>query len=664
MQESSYHQQLPDTDEKITTKKVKPDRVTRYFFTGLVVLTFFLLGSFLVVALATFFTGTDLRQQAAVNPAVIIRYSPATLTVTTGQEFTVPVELVTGGKSIAVAEVLPTFDKTFFQPISLTASTFLSSTLVPATVTTTGGFTSLLVAKPIAIPPTAATGQGQIALVKLKALKAGTSTVAFDQTRTRAPEFKGAPENIVGTYGPLAVTVTTSTTPTPTPTTTPTPGPESNRAKVTRLGNTAMSIRTTFTAKAGLNPADNTQWPQVALFTNNGTGYDGPFDYGSCATQLYGCGTPNKYLDKLIATIDVNNTSLVTTTPTTLSKLITFPTENETTAMVSKLSYAFFNDYWNPSTNPVTDRDVAITKVEILGPTGQVIETYTPTALSYLDDTSPTAVITNRFYFDKGIINPAGTVDSSQDGMKKAFDKVELETIVQNNSRANGAWKMTTEASFNVVSTSLGQKLLTVAEQSNPPTPPPTTPPTTPPSPQPPTTASASLQLQFRLGGLKKAGIQIPADVTVRYAASGSAAVTKVYNKTYTSIDGGTLASTTPLQLEGITVTTPITNVEVFVKTPTSLQKKIGTLTLNKGANQLLTTAELFVGDFNQDAGQKNVFNILDVSKMLTEYKALNNPITDANRAYDVNFDNNFNILDASYVIQNYQTLVLQGEQP
>lgn len=438
----------------VPVKKAGPDKANRYFFTALAVLTVILLGSFLLVALSTFFNKTDLRQQAATSSAVIIRYNPASLAVTVGQEFTVPVELVTGGKSIAVAEVLPAFDKTFFQPVSLVGSTFLATTLVPATITTAGDFTSLLVAKPIAIPPSGVTGQGQIALAKFKALKAGTSNITFDQTKTRAPEFNGEPENIVGTYGPVAVTVSAGTTQTP-------------EQICTQSGGTWKSLPTACVDRCSAIEEDSI--------------------CATVVTQGCDCGS---------------------------------------------------------------------------------------------------AKCTN----DSGscVTNPEAT----------------------------------------------------------------------------PSTASSNLKIQFKLGGLKKEGVQVPATVTVKYTASGSAAVVKQYGKTYTSTTSGTLASGTPLNLTGIELNEPVSNVEVYVKTPTSLQKKIGTLTLKTGANELLTTTELFVGDFNQDTDQANVFNILDVAKMLAQYKELNNPITDTNRSFDVNFDDNFNVLDTSYVIKNYQTLVLQGQEP
>ncbi len=652
-------------------------------------------GSFMWVALTSLSTTTDNRNQAAANPSTILRYDQNALTVTVGQEFTVPIELVTRGKSIAVAEVLPSFDPTFFQAISLTPGTFLSSQLVAGGITSGGtAFTSMMIAKPIVIPASGVTGQGVIAFVKLKALKAGTSNLSFDQSKSRAPEFNGPSENIIGTFTPKTITITAPTTPVlscrfcggtcqkvatdavcaavadppgqsciaDTATngckTVATGGTtESDVEKIGRLGSTIITVRTYFTTKAGFNPADNTTWAKVALFANNGTGFAGPFDAGSCATKLTGCGTPNRYLDTFITTIDTTpdwpdgTRPMYSNVQIPVSKLVVYPPTTGEPELFTKLSYAYFNDFWNPNTTPVTDRDVAITKVEFYGPNNVLLDTYTPGDLSFIDDTSSNP-ISQRFYFDTGLINDTGTVNDSQDGMKKAFDKVDLETIVQNQSRANGAWSMKKEASFNLVTKRLPKQIIALLGS------------TVPPGGTPATT-SASLRLGFRQQALKKAGITLPTTVTISYTPSGSAQVIKEYTKSYVSSASGQLTSTTPLVLDNVVATTPISNVSVWIKTPTSLQKKIGTVTLRAGVTSELESAnELFVGDFKQDGEQRNLFNILDVSKMLAEYKALDNPITDANRAFDVNFDNNFNILDASLVLSNYRTLELEGQAP
>ncbi|MBP7875446.1 hypothetical protein KA012_00435 [Candidatus Woesebacteria bacterium] len=410
---SDLRPQPTEINESLHSQNKKFLHFHRRFFVGLSLTVALLVSGFLWIAVGSFSKNTDNRNKAAIDPVTTIQFTPAAVTVSVGQEFIVPIELVTGTRSIAVAEILPSFDASYFRAMSLTSSTFLTQTLTPATVGDGVIVTPLLVAKPIAIPPTAMSGQGPIAVLKLKALKAGTSNVAFDQSKTRAPEFMGPSENVVGAYHPLTVTIQdpSSTTPTPLPSPTPVPSPSAN----------------------------------------------------------------------------------------------------------------------------------------------------------------PTAI---------------------------------------------------------------------------------------------PAPATSFLRLEFKLQGLRKAGVEIPTNVTIKYTEDGLPTIIREFTKTYaTASSSGVLASDTPLPLDGVFLNGPA-SAEIYVKAPTSLQKKLGSVTLQRGTTELVTTTELFVGDFNQDPGQKNIFNILDIAKMLNHYTSLNNPLTDENRAFDVNFDGTFTILDTSLVISNYQSLQLEGQHP
>ncbi len=248
-----------------------------------------------------------------------------------------------------------------------------------------------------------------------------------------------------------------------------------------------ITIKTHFTSKAGLNTADSSSWPKLALFLNNGTNYDGPYDYGNCKTAGSGCGTPNLYMDKLQPGNCGNYfcpaaETQVIETKVTVGKLVTQPNPSNSSFLVTKLSYVFFNDYWNPATTPVTDRDAGITKIEFFGPTGALLDTLTPSSPTFGVESADTPEI-NGVYFDYGLVNAEGVQDSEQNGMVGAFDKEAAdETIAQNQSRQKGMWSLAKEGSFNIISTSVAKNII---EKITVTTPPPTTPGTTPIKPAP-----------------------------------------------------------------------------------------------------------------------------------------------------------------------------------
>lgn len=239
------------------------------------------------------------------------------------------------------------------------------------------------------------------------------------------------------------------------------------------LATTPITIRTHFWAKAGTNPSDGSSWPKLALFVNNGKTYDGPYDYGSCAQAGDGCGTPNLYADKLQPGNCGNYfcptaQEQVIDAQVTVGKLITqaYPASSDHT--VTKLSYVFFNDYWDPSTNPVTDRDVGISKIEFIAPDGTVLESLTPNSPTFGVEPSNTANLIGA-YFDNGLVNSEGTSDNEQNGMVGAFDKVSTQTILENQSREQGKWLLTKEGSFNLVAMTLGEKITAHLKPQTPP---------------------------------------------------------------------------------------------------------------------------------------------------------------------------------------------------
>ncbi len=209
------------------------------------------------------------------------------------------------------------------------------------------------------------------------------------------------------------------------------------------------------------------------------------------------------------------------------------------------------------------------------------------------------------------------------------------------------------------------------AAPTAPPTAAPTAPPTAPPTAVPTATppVSAYIKATFKLQGLHKADVAIPTDFVLKYTIPGQTTPkTIASSQTITSGADGVLTSDIISLSEPAFATiadATLPNVEVYAKTSYSLTKKIATLAVVLGQTKTFeSTVELPVGDFNQEGTQKNVFNILDISKMQGAYLELTNQLTDANRPFDVNYDGVYDLLDLSLVIGNFQRLELPGDQP
>ena len=247
----------------------------------------------------------------------------------------------------------------------------------------------------------------------------------------------------------LCPQVTPSPTPTPTPSTVipqnPTPSQDLE-----------ITITTKIKAQAGLNTEDGTQWSKVALIANNGSNYDGPYDYADCSTGRTdgGCGTPNLYRDKQIDAFELTVTESTHTTHAKLSQLI----HNFTASgkALTKLSYLFYNDYWKPGE---ADRSIAITAIDFTAPDGTLLLSFRPSENSQFGGYSGDAREVS-FYFDMGLINAEGISNTEQDGFADAFDKQYIESIVEHQSRETNEWKLDKEGSFNVVTTQLHKKVI------------------------------------------------------------------------------------------------------------------------------------------------------------------------------------------------------------
>jgi len=99
----------------------------------------------------------------------------------------------------------------------------------------------------------------------------------------------------------------------------------------------------------------------------------------------------------------------------------------------------------------------------------------------------------------------------------------------------------------------------------------------------------------------------------------------------------------------------------VYLKDTRHLRKELGFVTILPGVNQAPVEWEdkvLLAGDFDNN----NILNIIDLGMILSEYKALQNPVNPTNQIYDVNWDNMIDIFDVTLVISNYTEIQVFGD--
>jgi hypothetical protein len=228
-------------------------------------------------------------------------------------------------------------------------------------------------------------------------------------------------------------------------------------------GEIPITIRTHY----GSSSLNNVP-PKIGIYLNNYAGMDGPYDNSPCDGSYTGpagnnnCGQLNKYENKLIESFDASGS--VKDITLNASQLV----PNLVTGVSNtKLSYAFTNDESNAS----GDRNFTITKIEVFGPAtdnsnqSKLLLTFTPeTSDSYFggyDSADPSGQL-NSFYFDMGFMEPDGTTNANNNGMIKGFDKKELRTIKETQSRENKEWRLHQEGTFNFVSQEIQKIIRTI----------------------------------------------------------------------------------------------------------------------------------------------------------------------------------------------------------
>ncbi len=182
---------------------------------------------------------------------------------------------------------------------------------------------------------------------------------------------------------------------------------------------------------------------------------------------------------------------------------------------------------------------------------------------------------------------------------------------------------------------------------------------------------------EFYLQGLNKPGITIPqVEVTIEYVVSGLRYF-RSFSGTFISKSGGILAPQQAIgisSLPGIDTSRSIEKVSVYIKTPVSLRKKIGTMTLIPGKeNVLRSSARLPVGDFVQTAEDENSITLADITALQAEVELQTTssadkiaPATssDSYSKFDVDYNGLMDTKDLKIVLQNYKSLDNKGEKP
>ncbi len=167
--------------------------------------------------------------------------------------------------------------------------------------------------------------------------------------------------------------------------------------------------------------------------------------------------------------------------------------------------------------------------------------------------------------------------------------------------------------------------------------------------------------LSFGNFGFKLQAFNKPAvtkSVTLTFKNSS---MTKTYTLNTTSDSTGLFKPVAPIDLSGLTISAAGSVFDVFLKEPTYLQKKLGSLALTQGANMLPTSPGLVLkaGDFDNN----NELNIDDITAILVKYISLSIPVNSAIAVFDIDGNNFLDIDDITNVLINYTALVVSGDK-
>ncbi len=253
--------------------------------------------------------------------------------------------------------------------------------------------------------------------------------------------------------------------PSPTPTATITP----TQTNFTKWQEVPITLEVIFSPTGALDPtkAEKNYWPWLALFVNNGGEFKGAYDQADCSQSKtvknknsLSCGKPNLYLDKLWDNFEVALENQTEKTQDVVRSWVIpagdlmQPTSSYSKNFATKLSFVFYNDYFD---GQKANRKVAIKSIRFLAPDGKELLKLTPEDESFWQRDKLDWSAKNSFYFDLGLVNDQGEKDTFQDGFVAAFDKKKLSDVKDNQTKLHGVWLLDDEGSFNVVVSRLDQ---------------------------------------------------------------------------------------------------------------------------------------------------------------------------------------------------------------
>ncbi|MCJ7826042.1 cohesin domain-containing protein, partial [Patescibacteria group bacterium] len=179
---------------------------------------------FISVPVVVFFFGQQQELRSKAAPATTLSIQPNTISVRIGETVVCQILINTGENKVASAKVSLLFDQTKFEALSITNGTLAPRILTQGTVgsgTATITVAAQNTAKPI-------TGQGEIAVVRLKAIGGSPTPVAVQfASDTFVAGIGEKSVNVLIGNQPGLITITGGETGTssPTPSATPIPTP-------------------------------------------------------------------------------------------------------------------------------------------------------------------------------------------------------------------------------------------------------------------------------------------------------------------------------------------------------------------------------------------------------------------------------------------------------
>lgn len=98
---------------------------------------------------------------------------------------------------------------------------------------------------------------------------------------------------------------------------------------------------------------------------------------------------------------------------------------------------------------------------------------------------------------------------------------------------------------------------------------------------------------------------------------------------------------------------------EIYIKNINHLQRNFNSVNLQRGLNRWYwNETELLPGDFDND----NDIDINDIARFMSEYDQEEKSVNNENITYDLNFDGKINQDDMQLLLDNYSSLLIEGE--